>query len=233
MEKDLRLERYFSRIREELSYSNYSEVRSLCVKAGNVAPDNYDIKLIREYVELHKEVNGRYERFRQIRYIDYVYVHLKEILINKRNFPCEFVACLTIDVPKSAYGELSYMESINFKIKTILNNLNEYVKECENLQVDQKNEEEFLGIKTVLQEFISELTKLNATVEKDIENYKIRELNRKIEQEKAFKEQKKRELDKMMAENKERRKRRITRWSLIILFAVLIIVAIIVCGSNG
>ncbi len=62
MEKEVKVKEYIERIKEELSYRDYFHAKELCVRASNVESGDLCVKYLREFIEMHKKENGRYEQ---------------------------------------------------------------------------------------------------------------------------------------------------------------------------
>lgn len=73
MEKEIKVKGYLERIREELSYRDYSHAKELCVRVSNVDSGNLCAKYLREFIEMHKKENGRYEKLNILELCAYLY----------------------------------------------------------------------------------------------------------------------------------------------------------------
>jgi hypothetical protein len=73
MEKEVKIKEYIERIREELSYKDYFHAKELCVRASNADSGNLCVKYLRDFIEMHKKDNGRYEQLNILELCAYLY----------------------------------------------------------------------------------------------------------------------------------------------------------------
>ena len=112
MEKEIRINEYIDRIREEIRYKDYAHAKELCFRASNVDSQNLCVKYLRDFIEIHKKENGRYDVLSLKELNQYLLKCMSYITAENWESLSIYISCLTDEIEKCKPNTLDEFNSL-------------------------------------------------------------------------------------------------------------------------
>lgn len=216
MKKETKVQEYIERIRDELRYKDYFHAKELCVRASNTDSNNLCVKYMREFIEMHKKDNGRYEQLDILELCAYLYKSREYITAENWETLSAYIDCLANEIFEREHMSIIQLREEFYFVRDFRDSilyLGKYVDRLLEIIEEQQIKEKSIN------KLLQVVENLRQRLELRLEEVERDEKEREIEQEEE--------------KYKKQRTRLVNRWVVGIAVGFLMVICIIlICSGN-